>query len=233
MPMVRYESIFIDLDDTIWDFRTNSKVALHKVYDIHNLSQFYNTFEEYYSVYSEKNTELWNMYHHGRISKEDLMNERFRYPLQRLGVHDNGLAKTLDKDYLSILSTQKNVVPGTWELLDYLSNKYSLAILSNGFEEVQYKKMRSSGIDHYFQEVILSDKVGVNKPHPDIFKYALNKMDTKPDRALMIGDNYDADILGAAKCGIAQIYYNPLKKEITESKPTHQVESLVEIINIL
>ena len=65
MPMVRYESIFIDLDDTIWDFRTNSKVALHKVYDIHNLSQFYNTFEEYYSVYSEKNTELWNMYHHG------------------------------------------------------------------------------------------------------------------------------------------------------------------------
>lgn len=231
---MKYQNLFIDLDDTIWDFRANSKVALEIVYNRYGLNEYYPLFDEYYKVYSEKNTELWSLYHHGRISKDNLIAERFRYPLQRIGVHNDKLVSQLNTDYLSALSEQGLLVADAKELLDYLkSRSYRLHIISNGFKEVQFKKMRSAGIDGYFENVILSDEVGVNKPHPGIFKYALDKTGSSKDTSLMIGDNYDADILGAMQSGIDQIYYNPQQKRIPDELPTYEVMTLSEIFGIL
>lgn len=231
---MKYQNLFIDLDDTIWDFRANSKVALEIVYNQYRLNEYYLLFDEYFRVYSEKNTELWSLYHHGRISKENLIVERFRYPLQRIGVHNDKLVSQLNTDYLAALSEQGLLVPDAKALLDYLKNRsYRLHIISNGFKEVQFKKMKSAGIDGYFEEVVLSDEVGVNKPHPDIFKYALNKAGSSNATSLMIGDNYDADIFGAMQSGIDQIYFNPQQKQIPDELPTYEVRTLSEIFGIL
>ena len=108
---MKYQNIFIDLDDTIWNFRTNSKIALEIIYDRYGLSEYYPLFDEYYRVYSEKNTELWSLYHHNRISKETLIVERFRYPLQRVGAYNDKLVLQLNADYLSVLSEQGELVP--------------------------------------------------------------------------------------------------------------------------
>ncbi|WP_455496875.1 YjjG family noncanonical pyrimidine nucleotidase [Coprobacter sp.] len=231
---MKYQNLFIDLDDTIWDFRANSKVALEIVYDQYGLNEYYPLFDEYYRIYSERNTELWSLYHHGRISKENLVAERFRYPLQRIGIHNDKLVSQLNTDYLSALSEQGLLVEGAKVLLDYLKGRsYRLHIISNGFKEVQFKKMKSAGIDSYFEEVVLSDEIGVNKPHPDIFKYALEKTSSSRDTSLMIGDNYDADILGAMRSGIDQIYFNPFQKHIPDEHPTYEVRILSEIHDIL
>ncbi len=231
---MKYQNIFIDLDDTIWNFRTNSKIALEIIYDRYELSEYYPLFDEYYRVYSEKNTELWSLYHHNRISKETLIVERFRYPLQRVGAYNDKLVLQLNADYLSVLSEQGELVPPARELLDYLkSRSYRLHIISNGFKEVQFKKMKSAGIENYFEKIILSDEVGVNKPHPDIFRYALNKTGSSKNTSLMIGDNYDADILGAMRSGLDQVYFNPLQKQIPDEFPTYEVQTLSEIQDIL
>lgn len=231
---MKYQNIFVDLDDTIWDFRTNSKIALEIIYDRYGLSEYYPLFDEYYRVYSEKNTELWSLYHHNRISKETLIVERFRYPLQRVGAYNDKLVLQLNADYLSVLSVQGELVPQARELLDYLkSRSYRLHIISNGFKEVQFKKMKSAGIENYFEKIILSDEVGVNKPHPDIFRYALNKTGSSGETSLMIGDNYDADILGAMQSGLDQVYFNPFQKPISGELPTYEVRTLSEICNIL
>ncbi len=231
---MKYQDIFIDLDDTVWDFHTNSEIALEVIYHRYELSRYYPSFNEYYKIYSEKNTELWNLYHHGRITKESLVIERFRYPLQRIGLYDNQLVSQLNTDYLSVLSEQKNLVPGAKSLLDYLKQRsYHLHIISNGFKEVQFKKLESAGIASYFEKIILSDEVGVNKPHPDIFKYALNKTSATQNASLMIGDNYDADIWGAMQSGIDQIYFNPQRKPIPDKLPTYEVCTLAEIHDIL
>lgn len=231
--MSEYKTVFLDLDDTVWDFTTNSKISLEEIYRCYSLDRFYPTFDLYYKTYSEKNTELWNLYHHGRMTKEILVTERFRYPLQLVGVDDTELAKRLDKDYLSVLSRLPNLVMGARELLDYLVSKYTLGIISNGFNETQYRKIDASGIGHYFSEIVLSDEIGINKPHPDIFKEALHRMSIEAADAIMIGDNYDADIRGAMHCGIDQIYFNPLSKPIEEEKPTYEVTSLLEVMKIL
>ena len=215
---MKYQNIFIDLDDTIWNFRTNSKIALEIIYDRYGLSEYYPLFDEYYRVYSEKNTELWSLY----------------YPLQRVGAYNDKLVLQLNADYLSVLSEQGELVPQARELLDYLkSRSYRLHIISNGFKEVQFKKMKSAGIENYFEKIILSDEVGVNKPHPDIFRYALNKTGSSKNTSLMIGDNYDADILGAMRSGLDQVYFNPLQKQIPDEFPTYEVQTLSEIQDIL
>lgn len=168
------------------------------------------------------------------LAKKILLQNVSGYPLQRIGIHNDKLVSQLNTDYLSALSEQGLLVEGAKVLLDYLKGRsYRLHIISNGFKEVQFKKMKSAGIDSYFEEVVLSDEIGVNKPHPDIFKYALEKTSSSRDTSLMIGDNYDADILGAMRSGIDQIYFNPFQKHIPDEHPTYEVRILSEIHDIL
>ncbi len=240
MPTI--EHVFIDLDDTLWDFRSNSHRALEIVFRQLAVVRFYSSADEFYRVYSEKNTELWSLYHHGRITREQLVVERFRYPLQRVGVYDPQLVSDLNQAYLSTLAEQVGLNFFAIELLQYLSQHYSLTMVSNGFHEVQYRKITNSGLSPFFDNVVLSDEVGALKPDPTIFRHALQLYDALPSQAIMIGDNFEADILGAARAGIAQIYYNPLNKSLPDGlnptwlqvpAPTYEVASLRDILDIL
>ncbi len=229
----QYKCIFIDLDDTLWDFHTNARLSLQLMFDQRNLNQHFESFDAFFAIYAKRNIELWEAYGKGEISKEFLMAERFRYPLSQMGLNDEALAEEIGNEYLDILPTQTTLMPHAREVLDYLSAKYPLSIISNGFVEVQHKKIKSSNLGSYFEHIILSEAAGALKPDPAIFHYALKQNNCKIENAIMIGDNYAADITGAKAAGIDQVYY-PLPHHLKENQSaTHIIHSLLELKQIL
>ncbi|MEA4904282.1 MAG: YjjG family noncanonical pyrimidine nucleotidase, partial [Petrimonas sp.] len=136
-------------------------------------------------------------------------------------------------DFLERTTRKTRLIDGSIELLDYLRPKYRMHILSNGFREVQFKKIENSGLQPYFDKIILSEDAGVNKPHPDIFTYALKNTNSRRNEALMIGDSWEADIAGAQKSRIAQIWFNPARISSDGFEPTYTVKTLAEIKEIL
>ena len=151
-----YKHLLIDLDDTLWDFKANSKVVMQEIFNDYELIKYYDSFESFHAIYMEKNHQLWEQYAKGEITKEYLSLERFLYPLRIAGVENEQLAKQLGEDFLHRTTMQTQLVEGAIELLDYLKNKYTLSIVSNGFVEVQYIKLRRSGLLPYFTHIFLS-----------------------------------------------------------------------------
>jgi putative hydrolase of the HAD superfamily len=228
-----YKFVFIDLDDTLWDFHTNARLSLQQMFEDRHLRQHFESFDEFFTIYAKKNIELWEAYGKGEIDKEFLMAERFRYPLSRMGVDDEQLAAEIGHQYLDILPTQTALMPDAIEVLDYLKARYPMTIISNGFTEVQYKKLKSCGIEHYFTHVVLSEEAYALKPDRKIFEYALQLNKALPEEAIMIGDSYEADIRGAQNAGIDQVYF-PLNNSFKENQPaTYCISTLKELMEIL
>jgi putative hydrolase of the HAD superfamily len=234
--MIQYKNIFIDLDDTIWDFAANSHVALHIMYRDLDIAAIYPDYELFSKEYYSKNSELWALYHHGKIDKEYLIIERYAHLLRSIGYNDpdNKLASRMNEYYLDTLAQQTTLVPFAMELLEYLKNKgYQLYILSNGFIEVQQLKLKSAGIAQYFSRIVLSDEIGITKPDRRLFEYAMKVTGSDAENTLMIGDNYDADILGAINAGWGQIYFDRNNKGFTDIAPQYTIHTLKEVCNIL
>ena len=118
-------------------------------------------------------------------------------------------------------------------MLEYLSSKYNLYILSNGFKELQSHKMHSSGIDKYFKKIVLSDDIGVLKPWPEIFYFALSATQSELKDSLMIGDSWENDIAGAAGVGMHQVFYNLSGRMDLPFMPTYQISDLTELLDLL
>ena len=204
--------VWVDLDDTIWDFRGNSWETLGELYCQEGLDAYFVSVDDWREKYFEYNHSLWPLYNAGKITKEYLQVERFRKVLADAGFpQEQVMAKSqeLDPKYLSILGTKSQLVDGAREMLQYIKDKgYKMGLISNGFYEVQYRKMKSSQIDHFFDVVVLSDDVGVNKPDSRIFAHALRKAGATAEESIIIGDNPDADIKGAVDAGWKAIYFN-------------------------
>lgn len=231
--MQRYKNLFIDLDDTVYDFSAASEESFRETYELLQYGRFFDSFEHYLSIYKPYNLELWRIYGEGKITKEELNKRRYSYPLECVGIHDQELADTFCKEALSRIPTKGPLMPGAIELLEYLRPKYRMFILSNGFKELQSRKMHSAGIDKYFDELILSEDIGVNKPNRELYDYALQKTGSTLEESLMIGDMFETDIAGAANIGMEQIYYNPKGKQGHPFVPTYEVRHLLEIKEIL
>lgn len=231
---MNYKCVFIDLDDTLWDFHANAKSSLHEIYDNRNLSQYFDSFEQYFSIYAKRNIELWEQYGKGTISKKELSLERFFHPLIQVGINNSILAKEIGDEYLEILPTRTALIPFAKELLDYLYPKYPLTIVSNGFIEVQYKKLESCQLGHYFSHIVLSEAAKALKPDKHIFEFAMQLNKATANECIMIGDSYEADILGARNAEIDQVYFNPKKEILSNSFPTtYHIKNLNEILKIL
>lgn len=230
---MQYKNLFIDLDDTLWDIHRNGKECLEEIYHDYGYGKFYPTFESYYDVYMPGNHHLWNLYRQGEINKETLIVERFLAPVRAFGIDDPAYAKRLSDDFLERTTRKTRLIDGTLDLLDYLKPRYRMHILSNGFREVQFKKIENSGLKPYFDKVILSEDAGINKPHADIFTYALKNTNSRRDQTVMIGDSWDADIVGAHQSRIAQIWFNPGREVSAGFEPTYTVQTLAEIKGVL
>lgn len=231
--MKTYRNIFVDLDDTIWDFTGNSRKVYRTLYDKFCYDRFFESFEQYIDIFERKNEELWLKYGSGDITKEELNYGRFSYPLAVAGVEDMNIAVDYMNESLAMMPTMSGVVDGAIEALDYLSSKYNLYILSNGFRELQYKKMKSAGIDSYFKKVILSEDILVHKPNREIFDFALSATQSLFENSIMLGDNIETDIRGARDAGLDQIYFNRWNREDLPFRPTYTINHLNELKNIL
>ena len=227
--------ILIDLDDTLWDFRRNSKIAMQEIYNDYELNKLYDSFESFFEVYTTKNHQLWEQYAKGEITKDYLSLERFLYPLRVVGAEDVELAKRLGEDFLHRTTLQTNLVDGAIETLEYLKSKgYTLSIISNGFIEVQYTKLRRSGLLPYFSNVFLSEEVGYQKPDIRFFQAVLDRLNATPAECLVIGDNLQTDIQGALNANMRAIFYNTHSAQPSKNEFSGQIiANLLEIKTIL
>lgn len=230
---MKYKNLFFDLDDTLWAFSLNARETFEEVYEKYALHRYFNSFDHYYSLYQRRNTELWVEYGEGKVTKEELNHQRFYYPLQAVGLEDEALAKRFSEDFFAIIPTKSGLMPHAKEVLEYLAPHYNMYILSNGFRELQSCKMRSSGIDGYFKKVILSEDLGLMKPRPEIFNFALSVTQSELRETLMIGDSWEADITGANGVGMHQAFYNVSGRTTFPFVPTYHILSLKELMNLL
>ena len=215
---MQIKHIFFDLDRTLWDFETNAYKTLLELYEEHALRQKgigdVDVFIDTYKIHNER---LWELYRNSKIEKDVLRSSRFKLTLQDFGIDDDRLANDLGDQYIQKCPLKNHVFPFTFEVLDYLKVKYHLHIITNGFEEVQYVKLKESKLLHYFEQIVTSEQVGVKKPNPEIFRYALVSAFCNPDESIMIGDDLPVDILGAKAIGMHQVYFNPEKIAHQES----------------
>ena len=228
-----YKSLFIDLDDTVWAFSENAKDTFQDMYDKYHFDRYFDSFQQFYSIYEPKNVELWTEYGKRNITKEELNEQRFSYPLQQVGVDDKVLVKTYSDNFFAEIPYKKKLMPNAKEALEYLSAKYKLYIISNGFRELQEQKMHSAGVDVYFRKVILSEDIGVHKPFPAIFHFAFSATQSEARTSIMIGDNWTNDIDGARGVGMNQIYYNVNGDINPCHRATHIIKDWDEIMLIL
>lgn len=228
-------TVFVDIDDTLWWFTENSKLALRHTFDAFDISSVC-TYERFKEVYLKKNLELWELYHHGLIDKDFLVNERFRFTLKECGYKGDveKMCHLLDEEYLRFLALQPTTIPGARQLLEYLVAKgYDVNTLSNGFQGTQQQKLISGGLSDLIHRNVLSDDCGITKPQRGIFDYALEQCGADAATTVMIGDNPDADIKGAHDAGWRTIYFNIRGLDPIEGTAGAVVTSLDEIQQIL
>ena len=233
LPMA-YKDLFFDLDHTLWDFETNSKETIQELYNTHDLAGLgIVDFDGFYSTYSAHNHRLWDRYTKGFIKQEELRWKRVYLSLLDFKVANEKLAKEMSQTYLEILPNKTHLFPYTIEILDYLKNKeYKMHLITNGFESVQFKKIRNSGIADYFIEVITSEASNSLKPHKDIFEYALKNANATVAESIMIGDNESADIQGGINIGMDTVFVNHI--QATPTVPaTYTITHLKELESIL
>ncbi len=228
-----YKHIFFDLDHTLWDFNRNSRETLEELFEIYSLKNYgIEVFEDFVETYREVNDEKWDMYRKGLLTKAELRATRFYDTLLRFEVDHPELAAEIDHEYISRSPHKTNLFPHALEVLGYLSEKYQLHIITNGFTEVQDIKLTNSGLKPYFTHKITSEIAGVNKPDPKIFAYALHAAGAKRQESIMVGDNLQVDIVGARRVGLDQVYFNPDKKPHGE-EVTFEISLLSELRTLL
>jgi|SRR5690554_493015 len=232
--MSKYKHLFFDLDRTLWDFDTNSNRALNEIYETFNLkAEGVRDFEEFSVQYQAINEKLWGWYRMGNIKKDELRKRRFTEALAYFGCHDTALGIDLEENYIKISPYQTTLMPHAIETLEYLTEKYVLHIITNGFEEVQEIKMRQSGLQPFFEHMITSERARARKPDPVVFNLACNLANTRPSESLMIGDDLSADIDGAQKVSMDQVYYNPEGVQHDRAGITFEIKGLEELKKIL
>ena len=229
MKLNNIEHVFFDLDHTLWDFEKNSELAFREVFKNQKITL---QIEDFLEVYKPINFKYWELYRNNSVSKEALRYGRLKdsFDFLKFETEDATINK-IAHEYIECLPKNNHLLEGSIDLLDLFREKYRLHIITNGFEEVQQRKMKSSGIHEYFETITTSEEAGVKKPHPQIFQTALEKSGALAEKSVMIGDNLEADIIGAHKFGLHVIYLNP------EASPYEgqfaQVQKLKELLDYL
>ncbi len=206
---MRYKHLFFDLDRTLWDFDKSALETLQELFVHFKVDRYCADFDQFHKDYIRINEGLWEKYRIGEIQKDELRSQRFLDTMSLYQWEDDTIAELMGLFYLDRSPIKPNTFPGTHDMLDALAPNYELHIITNGFEEVQHIKMKHSALDHYFEAIVTSEKAGVKKPHPQIFEHALDLANAKAEDSLMIGDDFEVDVLGAHQIGIDAVYFNP------------------------
>lgn len=232
------KTVFIDFDDTLWDTKGNNRKALEELYSLLDWGRGYSSFDVFWELYSPFNEHQWALYRDGIISKQELMYTRFARVLEPLGIGSEEEIAEINTMFLQKTSTMSGVVDGAFSLLEYLKSFYKVVVLSNGFREVQRSKMNAAGITPYIDHLILSEDAECSKPDKRIFDYAFSVTNSRAKETVMIGDSWDADIVGAQNARIPSIWFNPTKEQRDRSRtnrstPIFEVDHLDHIPGVL
>jgi putative hydrolase of the HAD superfamily len=230
---MKYRHLFFDLDHTLWDFDANARETLQQLHlDLKLLDRGVHDFDLFYKNYLVHNEKLWERYRKGYIKQDELRLKRMWLTLLDFRIADEALTKEMSDLFLNLLPTRTLLFPETIEVLQYLADKnYNLHLITNGFEKTQHSKLKSSGLDHFFQQVVTSEGSNSLKPQKEIFEYALEKTGATICESIMIGDTLDVDIAGAMNIGMDQIHvnYNSAPQHIS---PTYTITTLKELESI-
>ncbi|GAA4744092.1 YjjG family noncanonical pyrimidine nucleotidase [Flavisolibacter ginsenosidimutans] len=231
---MKYKHLFFDLDHTLWDFDANARASLMQLHvDLNLPEKGIHDFDAFYRNYLVHNENLWAKYRAGQIKQDELRLKRMWLALLDFKIADEALAKQMNELFLQLLPTRTLLFPDTKEVLQYLREKsYGLHIITNGFDEVQHSKLKSSGLDEFFKVVVTSEGSNSLKPQKEIFEYALNKTGARVEESLMIGDAVDVDVLGALGVGMDAVHVNYHHAE-QEVEPTYTVYHLKELKDFL
>lgn len=207
---MKSKHLFFDLDRTLWDFEKNSENALRQIFEETGTHKRIESFDRFQRVYKSENAQLWKKYGKGKITKEYLRDARFSRTLMKFEIYDNELSKQLGQSYLDVSPHQTQLFPNAIDTLAYLKELgYEMHIITNGFKEVQHIKLEKSGLTPFFDVILCSEEVGVNKPDPAIFSHAIQKTGAHPSNSVMIGDDFEVDIMGAIRSGIHGVHFDP------------------------
>ena len=225
MKFENIHHIYFDLDHTLWDFDRNSALTFEVILKQEKIDI---DLTEFLEVYVPINSNYWELYRNGQISKESLRTGRLKdsFDKLKLQVHPE-IIDNLSVKYLEFLPQHNHLLDDTLEILEYLKPNYQLHIITNGFEEIQNDKLRNSNIANFFETITTSEEAGVKKPHSKIFELALDKAAAIPENSLMIGDNFEADILGAKNAGMQILYFDYYQKQEVLDCP--QIQKLKEL----
>ncbi|GAB4014753.1 YjjG family noncanonical pyrimidine nucleotidase [Spirosoma koreense] len=228
-----YRHLFFDLDHTLWDFDRNSAESLTELFETFRLTEVgIASAEEFSRHFIDINRKLWADYDKNLIEHGYIRQHRFPMVFRSLGVDESAVQVDLNAEYLRLLPLKPHLLESAREILDYLNGRYTLHIITNGFAEIQAVKMASAEIAHYFTHVVTSENANAKKPDPLVFQFAMDISGASVAESLMIGDNYDADILGAKSVGMDTVFYNP-QGAIVADKPTYDIRHWKELMAIL
>jgi putative hydrolase of the HAD superfamily len=231
---MKYKHLFFDLDHTLWDFEANAKATLQQLHiDLNLVDKGINDFDRFHRNYLEHNEKLWARYRNGYIKQEELRIKRMWLTLLDFQIADEELARQLSELFLQLLPTRTILFPDTKQVLQYLTDKgYQLHLITNGFELIQHSKLKSSGLNVFFKQVITSEGSNSLKPQKEIFDYALMKSGATIEESIMIGDSIEVDIAGAIAAGMDQVHvnYNGAKQDL---QPTYTITELKQLKEFL
>ncbi len=224
--------LFFDLDHTLWDFDRNAEETLQELFTVYNFSTLGIPSATFFiETYTRNNHLLWAQYHNGEIDKDQLRKTRFAKTFEELGVDLALFPSSFEEDYIRLCALKTHLFPHALETLEYLEGRYALHLISNGFKESSEMKISNTGIHKFFSHIVISENVGVHKPHPDIFQYALDGANALKEESIMIGDSLEADVRGALGFGMDAIFFNPNQVEIPPDIE-NQIIGLKELMDI-
>tara|TARA_R100001369_G_scaffold82448_1_gene114096 strand:- start:778 stop:1464 length:687 start_codon:yes stop_codon:yes gene_type:complete len=225
----KIKHVFFDLDHTLWDFDKNSGLTFEKLFKLNKIDT---KLDDFLAIYEPINLKYWKLYREEKVTKSALRYGRLREAFDSIDITvEDDMINHLSEAYIEHLSSFNHLFEGTFEILDYLKDRYALHIITNGFEEIQEKKMKSSNIRTYFKTITNSEMVGVKKPNPKIFNFALNLAAANAEESIMIGDSLEADIEGANSIGMETIHFD--YKDLHKAHSFKRITNLKAIVNHL
>ncbi|MFL9831871.1 YjjG family noncanonical pyrimidine nucleotidase [Flavobacterium sp. ST-87] len=229
MRIENIKDVFFDLDHTLWDFDKNSKITFENIFARNHPTVLIDTFITHYIPINQA---CWKLYQYDKITHQQLRYDRLKLSFDAIGyeITDDAIA-LISEEYIELLTENNHLFDGTLEILNYLSQKYKLHVITNGFANVQVKKINNAKLNTYFATITNSEMAGVKKPNPIIFEYALDLAKARKESSIMIGDSIDADVLGALDAGIDAIYFNESRQNVTHA--VKQINHLLELKNYL
>ncbi|ANS74223.1 2-haloalkanoic acid dehalogenase [Paenibacillus yonginensis] len=230
--MGKYTTILFDADDTLYDYVQSETHALTRTFEEAGLEST----EQLFASYKLINGKLWKELEQGLVKIGELRTERFRRLLEQEHLVIEMNEEDLSNTYVKYLSEGIFLLPGAVELCRYLGlNGYRMAIVTNGIREVQLSRIGGSELKDVFEEIIISEDTGYQKPHTGFFDYAFDKLKlTDKESVLIVGDSLTSDIQGGVNYGIDTCWFNPKGLPNTsQAKPKYEIRDLSELIAIV